>query len=370
MSTPAFYAFATELILSIVELALDDLAASSYQERQELLRSLCITSKHLCQVARPLLWQEVCINQSTSAASVLQQAPRFGRYTKTLCVALNGDTDDVEGFFAAVEELPSLVSMHVHRLALAGVTLTAPLPACPHLVALSLSNWTSIDPAHRTCFTTDRYPSLRSLRIEHPYDLDREITPTRLAFSRNFLAQLALHSVGPTSHNPTQLRATPAVLQYQIPAVQFTHLKPQLTVGSLFRGRRLVLPDVNWIAMDWTAPSDRHVKLLEALERAVEDSFSSIDRGGEGQGPVGLVLPHFLRSFSSPSSAPSVSPAVERRQATMRDIAGRLARLCEKRGVPVFWQPARPIGAMSSFPDEEVLDVAVRALDLRRCAEL
>ncbi|GAA5850298.1 hypothetical protein JCM9279_006520 [Rhodotorula babjevae] len=220
-----------DVLLAILEeLAQLQYLACTYRVRQETLRSVCLASRRLCALARPILWRQVVIWKS-SQITQLQAQSELGVNT-TSCILFGGGRVGVEwtpAVLATAAVLPNLhelelsggdeatldLSTVAHFKYLRRLDLTnlpaiesdaQTLPALPHLEVLRLAECTTSPVTIRRWLAPAYLPQLRTIVVSLiSFNIEHALSP-------DLLAQLEVIRIDVGAHVPVVAGLSPAVV--------------------------------------------------------------------------------------------------------------------------------------------------------------
>ncbi|GAA5906485.1 hypothetical protein JCM6882_004448 [Rhodosporidiobolus microsporus] len=346
-------------------------ACEGYNRRQDLLLSCCLISRDVLPVARALLWQVVRIRTVEDAEGVARSAAARGGSTRTLDVATEDEAVAAKAF-SLLPSFPVMDSLYLrqeggvcavgeeqlqrlsglHHLALAGVTITAPLPPFPNLVALSLRNIDVPFPISDPDLDPQRFPSLRALHISHRVD-----SPPVFQAAAALFRQLAV--------------SVRNVAETALPLIPFAP-SDMADVPCFYTGATESMCIAAGAGRPQRGPFSHNVPhylelcplpLSSIEEPDTSDTSELVSISLRATLYVRNLRPHLCRAIILPFS---LSPTFLRQRGLQLDDEARTARdrilaQCAEEGVEVFWRGLEEQGGEGEMlPQREFLAFAVR----------
>jgi len=122
----SFSSLPTELVRQIIESSVPStFHSTTYEDRQSILRSLCLVSRRFLPIAQALLFKIVWIQSAEDVDLIISQSPlvKYRVTTQSLCLKLEYGPDPTK---VALDRLADLCPS-VSTLAVCGVSLTSKL---------------------------------------------------------------------------------------------------------------------------------------------------------------------------------------------------------------------------------------------------
>ncbi|GAA5933560.1 hypothetical protein JCM3775_003731 [Rhodotorula graminis] len=237
-----------DVLLAILdELGQPDYTADGYKLRQKTLRSVCLVSRRLYTLARPVLWRQVVVNEDEQVKQLRQSGAVLGAHTKVYQVGRRYSVCDREaGVSVGAARLPNVEDLTVageheqdlplwwlrgydnlRRLELVdldAISISGGMPTLPRLEELIISRC-AVSPDYAYQWLTSAWlPRLKILAVRAPrFELASALSPSlteqlevvlvdsvflddRWRFSRRFSSKPAV-----IVSNPSPLKALPRV---------------------------------------------------------------------------------------------------------------------------------------------------------------